>query len=203
MNIYVDFDDVLCETARNLSGLCARLFGRPVVPYEDIRAFNLRESFHLTDAEHSALMLAAHTGAEILAYEPTPGAAETLRAWQAAGLATTIVTGRPPSTRAAATEWLRKNNFPELPIIFLDKYNRHTKFPDETTPPLTLEEFDKLHFDIAIEDAPAAVELLLQRRPDCRVIVFARPWNSSISPTLTRLAGWPEIAKAVAAGNAL
>jgi len=43
----------------------------------------------------------------------------------------------------------------------------------------------------------SAVELLQQRRPDCRVIVFARPWNAHCARGLERLAGWPEIARAV------
>ena len=196
MNIYIDFDDVLCETARGLSGLCARLFNRPPVPYESIRAFDLRESFNLNEAEYNALMRAAHTRDEIMSYAPTPGAAETLRAWQAAGHATTIVTGRPPSTRDASLAWLRENNFPELPLLFLDKYNRHASLHNETTPPLSLAEFEKLHFDLAIEDAPAAVELLL-RRPRCRVIVFARPWNTACASSLERLATWRQIARAL------
>ncbi|MCL1887779.1 MAG: hypothetical protein FWF96_02775, partial [Kiritimatiellaeota bacterium] len=136
MNVYVDFDDVLCETARGLSTLCARIFGRPVVPYENIRSFNLRESFGLDDAEHEILMDAAHTKDELLAYEPTPNAAETLRAWQAAGLATSVVTGRPPSTRGASLAWLRKHGFPEMPLVFLDKYNRQTAARGDTRPPV-------------------------------------------------------------------
>ena len=194
MNIYVDFDDVLCETARSLCQLCARLFDRPPVAYENIHAFNLRESFSLNDAEYEILMEAAHTDAEILAYSPTPNAADTLRSWQAAGLATSIVTGRPPSTRKASLAWLRKHNFPELPLVFVDKYNRHATLPGETEKPLSLEEFNALHFDVAIEDAPAAIALL-EQRPNCRVIVFARPWNQSC--THERLANWREISNHV------
>jgi len=192
MNLYVDFDDVLCETARALSPLCARLFNRPAVPYEKIRVFDLRESFSLNAAEYETLMLAAHSDEELLAYAPTPNAADTLRSWQAAGLATSIVTGRPPSTRNASLQWLRENNFPELPLLFVDKYNRHASLPNETEKPLSLAEFNALHFDLAIEDAPAAIELLAQR-PNCRVIVFARPWNQACAHE--RLAGWREITR--------
>ena len=197
MRVYVDFDDVLCETARSLSLLCARLLNRPVVPYGAIHAFDLRASFNLSETEYETLMSAAHTDAAILSYAPAPNAAETLRAWQAAGLATTIVTGRPPSTRAASLEWLRRNGFPgEIPILFLDKYNRHARMPRETTPPMSMDAFEKIHFDVAVEDAPAAIVLLL-RRPACRVIVFARPWNAGRHPALERHASWRGVARAL------
>ena len=48
MNLYVDFDDCLCETARHFSGLVKSLFGKDV-PYEDIKHFNLQKSFTLTE----------------------------------------------------------------------------------------------------------------------------------------------------------
>ena len=43
MNIYVDFDDCLCETARYFSGLIDRMFGLDI-PYEKIRYFDLQKS---------------------------------------------------------------------------------------------------------------------------------------------------------------
>ena len=48
MNIYVDFDDCLCETGRAFAGLAAELFGKNV-PYEEMRDFNLQKAFDLTD----------------------------------------------------------------------------------------------------------------------------------------------------------
>ncbi len=56
MRIYVDFDDCLCETARNCSGLVADLFGKDV-PYENISFFNLQKSFFLTDDQYEYMML--------------------------------------------------------------------------------------------------------------------------------------------------
>ena len=46
MKFYVDFDDCLCETARALTGIAERLFGKKVL-YEEIRFFNLKDSFDL------------------------------------------------------------------------------------------------------------------------------------------------------------
>jgi len=39
MNIYVDFDDCLCETARHFSTLAEEMFGLNI-PYEKIKYFN-------------------------------------------------------------------------------------------------------------------------------------------------------------------
>ena len=59
MRIYIDFDDVLCETARNLAVLARELFGR-TVPYEAISGFDLKAAFALSEAEIDRLMEHAH-----------------------------------------------------------------------------------------------------------------------------------------------
>ena len=55
MNIYVDFDDCLCETARYFSGLIDRMFGLDI-PYEKIRYFDLQKSFSLTDDDFEKML---------------------------------------------------------------------------------------------------------------------------------------------------
>ena len=50
--IYVDMDDVLCETAANLCRLAEREFGRHV-DYADVFAFDLQKVFGLTDHRNS------------------------------------------------------------------------------------------------------------------------------------------------------
>ena len=59
MKIYVDYDDCLCETAREFTVIAKRLFGKDV-PYEKVRFFNLQESFELTDDEYQQLMVEGH-----------------------------------------------------------------------------------------------------------------------------------------------
>ena len=54
MNIYVDFDDCLCETGRNFSGLVAEMYGKDI-PYEEIRYFDLQKTFSLTDEQYEAI----------------------------------------------------------------------------------------------------------------------------------------------------
>ena len=55
MNIYVDFDDCLCETGRYFPGLVAKLFGKNI-PYEEMRYFDLQESFSLTDEQYAGMV---------------------------------------------------------------------------------------------------------------------------------------------------
>ena len=74
MNIYVDFDDCLCETARYFSSLVKDMFDLDV-PYEKIRYFNLQESFSLSDEDYDKMMIHAHKPEVLLSYEETPGAA--------------------------------------------------------------------------------------------------------------------------------
>ena len=54
MNIYIDFDDCLCETARYFSKLVDEIFGLDI-PYEKIKYFNLQESFSLQPPEDKFL----------------------------------------------------------------------------------------------------------------------------------------------------
>ena len=54
MNIYVDYDDCLCETARSFSDLVMDMFGIDV-PYEKMRYFNLQMAFDLTDKQYEQL----------------------------------------------------------------------------------------------------------------------------------------------------
>ena len=75
MNIYVDFDDCLCETARHFSGLVKEMFNLDI-PYEKIHYFNLQKSFDLTDQQYDEMMIKAHQPEILLSYDETPGARE-------------------------------------------------------------------------------------------------------------------------------
>lgn len=41
MKVYIDFDDVLCETAKHFTKLAKELFGIDV-PYREVQFFNLK-----------------------------------------------------------------------------------------------------------------------------------------------------------------
>lgn len=198
LRIYVDFDDVLCETAKALSALAHGLFGRDV-PYERITFFNLQESFDLSEAEYDRLMVRAHTPEFLGGLEPTPGAVEGLQALVAAGDRVTVVTGRPTTAAAATEAWLKRRGLGRLRVRYVDKYHRAPAVP----PPgfermLTVAELDAMPFDVAIDDSPLALDLL-RHRADCRVLIFDRPWNRAYAPGpgFRRVRSWAEILRAL------
>ena len=194
MRIYIDFDDVLCETARHLSAMARELFSRNV-PYEAISVFNLQESFSLSDAEISRLMEHAHASGFLTHLAPAPGCIEALQTLEAEGHELTIVTGRPASSHAGSCGWLRKHGLEHLRLIYLDKYGRASGAAQAGAPrELSRLEFDRLPFDVAIDDAPTALDLLAHRR-NCTVIVYDRPWNRRyrVTPAMRRFGSWPEI----------
>ena len=72
MKIYIDFDDVLCETAEYFTKIAKELFDIDV-PYRQVQFFNLQKSFDLNDEQYEALMKAGHLPENLLNYEETPG----------------------------------------------------------------------------------------------------------------------------------
>ena len=196
MRIYIDFDDVLCETARELSLIAARLYGRNV-EYEQIGAFNLQRSFGLGRDEYLTLMEAAHSPSTLLNLAPTPHAAATVADWVARGHQVEIVTGRPFSTREPSQAWLEANGLKGIELVHVDKFNRELA-PDDGTwdRSLTLDELSLREYDLAIEDAPTALRHLATMSVG-RVIVFDRPWNQDKTfpdSHFRRVGTWREIA---------
>lgn len=199
MNIYVDFDDVICETARNLSEIAERLYGIKVA-YPDIAAFDLHEAFGLDDARYHELMAVAHSREEILRYAETDGAADTLNKWIDDGHTVEIVTGRPFITAAPSREWLDSHGLRRLPVIHVDKYGREPPSPPGAPRALTVAEFQRRSYGFAVEDSPAALTHL-ETMPGCRTAVFARPWNAKtpLRPGFTRCADWKAVDALLAA----
>ena len=64
--IYVDYDDVVTETARALAAQLLRE-GSWAPEFEDIREFDLHISFRLDNAAYDAFMARAHRDEELLA----------------------------------------------------------------------------------------------------------------------------------------
>ena len=55
MKIYIDFDDVICETAKYFTKIAKELFGIDV-PYRQVQFFNLQKSFDLSDVQYVKFM---------------------------------------------------------------------------------------------------------------------------------------------------
>lgn len=193
MNIYVDFDDCLCETARYFSGLVAEMFGLDI-PYEKIKYFNLQQSFSLTDEEYDKMMIHAHQPEVLLSYDETPGAVETINSWIDQGHDVKIITGRPFSAYEASREWLNRHGLNRVNLFCLNKYGRDN-FIKGSTFNLELDDYYKMKFDYAVEDSPHAFKFLTHL-PELKVMVFDRPWNQECefpNSNYNRCSGWKMI----------
>ncbi len=196
--IYVDFDDVLCETARDLTRLLKEMFGRSV-EYDGIRTFDLGVSFDLGPEDLARFMEAAHKPDNLARIAPTEGAREVLEAWNAAGLEVCVVTGRPPSSREASQAWLERHAIPCSRLIFVDKYHRAAP----ASGAMTLDELAEMEFIFAVDDAPAMLDVLAARM-SMPIVVFDRPWNqgSPAAPArgrrVLRCGSWEEIIRVTA-----
>ncbi len=196
MRIYVDVDDVLCETAAHLCEIAAREFGRHVA-YKDVFQFDLQEVFDLTDAEMARFMTVSHESDSLLAHPVTPGAPEGLRALRAAGHEVEIVTGRPASAHRPTATWLARVGLADFPVTYVDKYGRDACYPHHPEDPLTvsLAELLMRRYDVVIDDSPKVLEHLATAWPQTRILVFSRPWNRNypLSDNMSRVADWKSV----------
>ncbi|MCL1856574.1 MAG: hypothetical protein FWF84_02890 [Kiritimatiellaeota bacterium] len=194
MKVYVDFDDVIAETARTLAEVLWEATGRRVA-YEEIHAFDLRVSFGLGEAEYVAFMEAAHRPRVLERIPPTPGACETLRRWREEGrVSPVVVTGRPASCHRESVAWLGRYGLGDIEIVHVDKYGRHGGECTDGVKTYAAEELAGMGFGVAIDDAPPALALL-ERWNVAPAIVFDRPWNRHYaSPALCgRARDWNEV----------
>jgi len=188
--IYVDFDDVLCHTARALTDLLKRKFGKQV-DFETIATFSLGEAFGISAMELDELMADAHELDELLAMEPIDGARSHLRRLAGEGVGIHVVTGRPPHSREASLVWLEQNAMPYDELIFVDKYGRAADEPDA----VPLDELDERPYALVLEDS-GEMALYMAERAGRTVALLDRPWNRHLaagqygSGTVVRCADW-------------
>lgn len=197
MNIYVDFDDCLCETGRYFSTLAAELFGKNV-PYEDMKRFELQKSFSLTDAQLERLMTEGHRPETLLAFEETPGASAALNSWIDRGYNVSVITGRPGSAYEPSRKWLDLHGLGRVRLYCLDKYGRDG-FAGDGGFSLKPEDYRRMRFDYAVEDSPNAFRFFTHL-PELKVLVFDRPWNRECAfprEGYIRCADWNAIRKIV------
>ena len=187
MNIYVDFDDCLCETARAFSDIALEMFNIDV-PYEKMRYFNLQMAFGLDDEQYDALLRKGHEPEVLLGFEETPGAVAVLNEWIEKGNNVSIITGRPFGSFEPSREWLDEHGLKNVKLYCLDKYGREN-----------LEDYYKMKFDVAVEDSPTAFKFF-NHLPDIKVMVFDRPWNKDAElpgENFTRCFDWESIRERV------
>ncbi len=193
MNIYVDYDDCLCETARTFAVLAADLFGIDV-PYEKMHYFNLQKTFDLTDEQYDLLLVKGHEPEILLSFEETPGASAVINEWIRSGHNVSIITGRPYNAYEPSRIWLDRHGLQNVRLYCLDKYGREN-FLKGSDFSLEIEDYYKMHFDLAVEDSPSAFRFF-EHLPELKVMVFDRPWNHMCElpgANYTRCSDWKMI----------
>lgn len=193
MRIYIDFDDVICETALYFTKLVKEMYGVDV-PYQDVKYFNLKMAFNLSDEQYDELMKVAHYPENLLSFEETLGAAQTINKWVDSGHDISVITGRPFSAYEPSRKWLDEHGLERVPVYCLDKYGRENIIPGGTYN-MTMQQFYSMSFDFFIEDSPIAFEHLLHFDKGT-VAVFDRPWNRSAqlpNERFVRCCNWKEV----------
>lgn len=183
-HIYIDFDDVLCETAKLLLQVANKEFGRNIL-FQNIHSFNIGETFELTEQEVRHVLNIMHKPENLLAIPPIESAACTINNWAKQGCKIDIVTGRPPFSEESSRAWLDKYNISYSNIIFVNKYEKNNNGFDHHDTALTLNELKNRHYDLAIDDSATMLEFLFtEMKMD--IAVFHRPWNAKLEiPTNT------------------
>ncbi len=195
--LYIDIDDVLCETAGALARIVNEQFGKNFT-YNDVTNFNLQHAFNLTPEQFHHMFEIFHREENILNFEPIEHAVDSVNFLFDQGHNISVVTGRPPATRAHSKQWLVKHGVRYHHLYFVDKYGRMMGF-DKDPETLSLDELVKLPFDYAVEDN-ADMALFVSEKMKTPVLLLDCPWNrdlqqSSLSDAalITRCHGWKEV----------
>lgn len=192
-SIYIDMDDVLCETCEALVRVASAHFGRHIAP-DDMHDYDLRKSFGFDEQTYRDYMLRFHHN-ELEDLAPAPGALDVIRKWLRAGLRPVIVTGRPTYSNPATLRWLAKHGLDALDVLHVDKYG--TLFNADADPLIVpFAALKDMGFAFAIDDAPHAVALI-EHMQLCPYALFDRPWNRTPAHAGTlphwRVTSWHEI----------
>lgn len=187
--VYIDFDDVLCDTAGGYLEIVRKEFGIHCA-FSDIHSFNLQHSFNLNDEQNSRMFQLGHSPDFILSLKPLPGIAEAFDYLQSQ-FSLAIVTGRHTIAYEESVEWLIRHKIRFDSFTMVDKYG--WKDTDHSLA-ISLEELSVMSFVFAIEDNINMTAHLADTM-STPVLLFDRPWNRSLATnsTIKRCCGWTEI----------
>lgn len=190
--IYVDLDDVLCETARHFLVIVEREFNKRVA-YEELTDFDIGSSCGLEPAQTDELYRIVHRPDELMQMAPIDGAISTLQQWMNAGYEIAIVTGRPPDSYEPSLAWLTRHRVPYQTFSMVDKYSR---FATDNTVAIRLDELAQREYCWAVEDSLPMAEFLATRMK-LPVALIDCPWNraSAEHAKVGRYADWPTLAR--------
>lgn len=190
--IYVDFDDVLCESTNAYVKIFEREFNKKVY-FENISSFDLKKAFGLTNSEFEYFFSIVHRHEEVLSFELIEGAIEVLTAWANKGYEISIVTGRLTSSYEASIEWLSRHKVPYRSFTMVDKYSREN-FDKNIA--ISMGELSQKKFCLAIEDS-VKMARHLSLKMEIQVALFDRPWNRlvNLNGKITRYKTWAHMGK--------
>jgi uncharacterized HAD superfamily protein len=194
--IYVDLDDVLCETARQFLVIVEREFGKRI-SYEQLTNFDIGTACGLRSEERDELYRIAHEPDELMKMAPIDRAIAALKQWANAGYEIAIVTGRPPDAYEPSVAWLARHRVPHRSFTMVDKYSR---FDTENTVAISLHELAARQYCWAVEDSlPMAHYLAAEMR--VAVALIDCPWNRTDAghARVTRFHDWQAITAALPA----
>ncbi len=190
--IYVDLDDVLCQTARHFLVIVERDFGKRV-RYEELTDFDIGASCGLNADERQKLYRIVHEQDELMKIAPIDEAISVLKQWTEAGFEIAIVTGRPPDSYEPSLAWLKRHGVPHQSVTMVDKYGR---FATENTVAIGLNELAARKFCWAVEDSLPMAQYLGVRM-GVPVALVDCPWNRDAIdyPSVDRFADWRALAQ--------
>ena len=190
--IYVDLDDVLCETARHFLAVVEREFAKRIA-YEELTDFDIGTSCGLAPSETDELYRIVHRPDELLQMAPIDGAIATLRQWANDGYEIAIVTGRPPDSYEPSIAWLARHRVPYRSFTMVDKYAR---FSTDNTVAIRLDELARREYGWAVEDSLPMAQFLATRM-ELPVALIDCPWNRGADnhTNVGRYADWPTLAR--------
>jgi uncharacterized HAD superfamily protein len=190
-SIYVDFDDVLCATARHFLAVVEREFDKRIA-YDELTDFDIGTSCGLRPEETAELYRIVHRPDELMQMAPIDGAIAALRQWADSGYEIAIVTGRPPESYEPSLAWLDRYRVPHQSFSMVDKYSR---FRTDNTVAIRLDELARREYCWAVEDSlPMAQFLATQMK--LPVALIDCPWNRAAEDHVNvgRYAEWQTLA---------
>ncbi len=190
VSIYIDMDDVLCESNQTFLKVLEHEFDRKV-DYDQITTFDLKQSFNLSDDEYDLFFERIHDPDEMIQHLPSKGAKHVLDNWNSKGYHINILTGRPSAAHSISLQWLDRHQFKYHDFCIVDKYDRDSSKSNNT---LSLESLSQLSFDLAVEDS-GQMALFLSEEMNTPVALMDRPWNRSFSfnNLVHRCSDWNDI----------
>lgn len=190
--IYVDFDDVLCETARHFLVIVEREFNKRIT-YDELTDFDVGSSCGLGPLETDELYRIVHRPEELMQMASIEGAIAALQQWANSGYEIAVVTGRPPVSFEPSLAWLARHRVPYHSFTMVDKYSR---FTTDNTVAIRLDELAQREYCWAVEDSLPMAEFLATQMK-LPVALIDCPWNRTSEDYLNvgRYADWPTLAR--------